>query len=265
MHKAKKKYGQNFLRDKNLLKKIVGSANLENKNVIEVGPGQGALTQFILPIAKKTVAYEIDTSLKSILKEYEDKGLVIKYGDFLISDLKNDIDNFFDNEETHLIGNLPYYITTPIIFKFLEEPLLKSATIMVQKEVSDRLTAIPNTKQYNALSVIIQYQAEVKKLLNVHKTMFFPIPKVDSAIVKISKKSIEDNVFFEKFVNVVKASFTQKRKTLLNNLSQAYNLEKIIALPLLKLINLNENTRAESLEVNDFEKIAMLLIENKII
>src|SRR5690554_5309723 len=159
---AKKKFGQNFISDLNLINKIVNGAKIEGKNVVEVGPGRGALTKVISQTAHKVIAYEIDQDLKQYLDPLSDQfpNLEITYEDFLKTNLKTD-------ESWELIGNLPYYITTPILFKFLEEPQYNSATIMVQKEVGDRILSSPNSKKYNALSVIVQYLTNVEKIVNV--------------------------------------------------------------------------------------------------
>lgn len=251
MHKAKKQYGQNFLTDKNLLKKIVSEANLENKNVIEVGPGRGALTQFVLPIAKKFVAYEIDKSLTPLLTPFVEQGLTLKFGDFLNSDLNQDIQTYFNNEEVHFIGNLPYYITSPILFKILETEKIKTATMMVQKEVGERISSKPNQKTYNALSVLVQYFTNVRKVMTVKKNMFIPQPKVDSVIIQIIKKTTNDETT-KKFIPFVKASFTQKRKTLVNNLNEGFNIEKSKIHDFLKQNNLSETIRAEQISVEMF-------------
>src|SRR5690554_4958494 len=139
MHQAKKRFGQNFLTDKNLLKKIVEAAKIKNKNVLEIGPGLGALTQFLVLDAKKYLAYEIDYSLKEPLKQYEDQHTTFIFKDFLETPVEDELTNYFGHEPIHLIGNLPYYITTPIIFKFLSIPNIETATIMVQKEVGERM------------------------------------------------------------------------------------------------------------------------------
>ncbi|CCV63672.1 Ribosomal RNA small subunit methyltransferase A [Alteracholeplasma palmae J233] len=254
-HKAKKKYGQNFLKDKNLLKKIITKAEIENKNVIEVGPGQGALTQFALPVSNKMVAYEIDKSLTPYLKPFVDQGLKVIFGDFLNTDLEKDIKENFNNEDVHFIGNLPYYITSPIIFKILETEKIKTATIMIQKEVGDRLASLPNQKTYNALSVIIQHYTNVKKVMDVKRAMFFPQPKVDSIIIRIEKKD-QNLGSDEDFKEFVKASFLQKRKTLMNNLSTHYKVDKTALQEFFVGNQLDLNIRAEQISVTKFEELA---------
>jgi len=251
-HQAKKKFGQNFLTDKNLLEKIVRLAQVKNKDVIEVGPGQGALTRFLADVCHSVTAYEIDTSLKPFLNPLESKynNLNIIYDDFM--KIKMDIDH-----EAHIVANVPYYITTPIIFKFLEHPYLKSATIMIQKEVAERIHAKPKTKAYNSLSVLLQYYTKVEKLMDVKRHMFKPAPNVDSIVIKLTKKE-QDLLTFEEeklFIDIVKTAFTQKRKTLVNNLSLFENVEKSDVISYVESLGYAPNVRAEALTINDFIKI----------
>lgn len=248
MHQMKKKFGQNFLRDKNLLKKIVDSANIKDKNVIEIGPGQGALTNFLVLDAKKVLAYEIDTDLKPSLEAIKANNENFDYifQDILLVDLKL-------KEPHHVVANIPYNITSPIIFKILETPLIESATLMVQKEVCDRITSEPNSKNYNALSVIVQYFMDVKKLINVSRQLFMPVPKVDSAVFKmVRKKSPLNKEKEELFIKIVKASFRQKRKTLSNNLSFEFAIEKTEINRFLAEQGINNLTRAEAISVSKF-------------
>lgn len=253
-HQAKKKYGQNFLRDKNLLMKIVRDSNIENKHVIEVGPGLGALTTFLVQTAKKVTAYEIDQSLKPYLDELEQKyeNLDVIYEDFLEADLTK------YNDEIHVVANVPYYITTPILFKILEKENIRTASLMIQKEVCDRLLATPNHKQYNALSVILQYQAHVSKMVDVKRQLFYPIPNVDSAVIRIVKREkrlIEQDKELT-LISLVKEAFKQKRKTLVNNWHQAYSIEKSVLEAFLNTHGYASNVRAESLTKEDFIKLA---------
>ncbi|MBN3491065.1 16S rRNA (adenine(1518)-N(6)/adenine(1519)-N(6))-dimethyltransferase RsmA [Acholeplasma equirhinis] len=255
-HQAKKRFGQNFLTDKNLLRKIVNDANIQGKNVLEIGPGLGALTQFLSLDAKKYFAYEIDLSLKETLKSFESDKATIFFKDFLEDDVQTRLKNYFGDEEIHLVGNLPYNITTPIIFKFLEIDNLKSATIMVQKEVGDRVISETNLKSYNAFSAILQYYAEVSKVVNVGRKMFTPVPQVDSMVIKITKLERRLTPELEKlYIEIVKKSFQHKRKTLLNNLSTGFDLPKDKVLEFLKRFGFDENTRAELLTVTDFIEI----------
>ncbi|MGI6787361.1 MAG: 16S rRNA (adenine(1518)-N(6)/adenine(1519)-N(6))-dimethyltransferase RsmA [Acholeplasmataceae bacterium] len=259
----KKKFGQNFITDTNLINKIVSSAKIDNKNVIEVGPGRGALTKELTKRAKKVIAYEIDHDLAIYLDEIQKEfnNLEIIYDDFLKSEITSD-------EKWELIGNLPYYITTPILFNFLENNIYSSATIMVQKEVGDRIISPPNSKKYNALSVIVQYLTKVEKVVNVSKKLFYPQPKVDSVVIRLEKRNNRQiNTEKEtKFFEFIKASFTQKRKTLTNNLSEYYKKEKNEINIVLRENNLNDNIRAEQLSLEDFinlfNVIVWTLLEN---
>jgi len=253
-HQPKKKFGQNFLRDKNLLMKIVRESNIANQFVIEVGPGQGALTTFLAASAKKVVAFEIDQSLKPILDELEDKyeNLEIVYQDFLTTDLSD------YKEDIHVVANVPYYITTPILFKLLETKNIRTASLMIQKEVCDRLLASPNHKEYNALSIILQYHAEVSKMMDVKRHMFFPVPNVDSAVIRIVKRNnpLIEPAKEKLFIRMVKEAFTQKRKTLVNNWHQGFQVAKEDLESFLDENGFNKNVRAEALTIKDFIKLA---------
>lgn len=250
-HQVKKRFGQNFLRDKNLLKKIVTSSHIEDKDVIEIGPGQGALTQFLVEHAKSLIAYEIDKSLKPFLDRFEVLDHVeIRYEDFM--------DTTLPLGQYHVVANVPYYITTPILFKLLESEQIKTASLMIQKEVCDRLLAEPNTKAYNALSIMVQYYAKAKRMMTVNRKLFYPVPNVDSAVLRIEKyderplKDKQEQLFFK----IVKAAFKQKRKTLVNNLHQGFDISKSDIKSFLVSINLKENIRAEQIDMKTFIEIA---------
>lgn len=255
-HQAKKRFGQNFLRDKNLLMKIVKDSNIINKHVIEVGPGQGALTTFLALSAQDVVAYEIDVSLKPILDkiEKEHTNLKVVYEDFLEADLSVFLDDM------HVVANVPYYITTPILFKILETPSIKTASLMIQKEVCDRLLATPDSKQYNALSIILQYHAHVHKMMDVKRHMFYPVPNVDSAVIRIEKRDVpliepdKEKIF----IQLVKEAFRQKRKTLVNNWHEAFNRSKIDLETFLIREGFVANIRAEALTKEDFIRLARM-------
>ena len=252
-HQAKKRFGQNFLRDKNLLMKIVKESNIADKHVIEVGPGQGALTTFLAMQARDVTAFEIDETLQPILNEIEHKypNLKVIYQDFLNTDLSH-----FPTD-LHVVANVPYYITTPILFKLLESENIKTASLMIQKEVCERLLATPNHKQYNALSIILQYHADAHKMMDVKRHMFYPVPNVDSAVIRIVKrnKPLLNNDKETLFLSLVKEAFRQKRKTLVNNWHQAFNIPKIELESFLSNLEINPHARAESLTKEDFIKI----------
>ena len=184
---AKKNFGQNFLINKSILEKIVKEANLNGEDyVIEIGPGLGSLTEFLCLNAKKVLCYEIDDKMVEILadtlKDYDNKKIIL--GDFLKQNVKKDIDEYFgEGAKVKVIANLPYYITTPIMFKLLEVDNIIEEIFMVQKEMGDRFTGEVNTKDYNALSVFVKYHTETKKAFIVGKNNFFPAPNVDSVIL----------------------------------------------------------------------------------
>src|SRR5690606_25941105 len=212
--------------------------------------------QFLSINAKKYLAYEIDYSLIEPLEQYKSDKAKIIFKDFMEDQVEETLNAYFGDEEIHLVGNLPYNITTPIIFKFLEIDNLKSATIMVQKEVGDRVISETNLKSYNAFSAILQYHAEVSRVVNVGRKMFTPPPQVDSTVIQIVKREKRLSKEDEKvYVELVKKAFQHKRKTLLNNFNTGFNLPKEKALEFLKRHGFDENTRAENLGVDDFIRL----------
>ncbi len=258
----KKKFGQNFLVDQNILQKIVSIPSLSKDTlVIEIGPGMGSLTEHLLANSKHVLAYEIDKDLIPILKStFNDMNLTVHNKDFLKSDIDKDIESLditYDN--VVVVANLPYYITTPIIMKIIEEStLVKEMVLMMQLEVARRLTSKPSTKDYNSLSIAIQYKTKAEIALKVPKTVFIPAPNVDSAIVKLTVKD-ELEVFPENeelFYRVVRASFSQRRKTLVNNLFSALNIQKADSIEMLEELGYNPQIRAENLTVGDFVRIS---------
>lgn len=240
-HQHKKRFGQNFIKNQNLIKKIVNLANIDKNDIlVEVGPGEGALTKEILKLGNKLTSYEIDNSLKNKLLEIKEEynNFNIYFEDFLLSKIDQNI-NF-------LIGNIPYNITSPIISKFFRLNHLKTAHLMVQKEFGERLTAKPNTKQYNALSVITSYLSNVHLVMSVSRKMFYPVPKVDSVVVQLVKKDVVKD---EKLILFINNIFSQKRKTLKNNLSNNYHVSKDEINIFLSSFNLKDTVRAEELDV----------------
>lgn len=221
---AKKKYGQNFIIDTSVVEKIARLSLSQDQIVIEVGPGLGALTQQLALIAKHVVAYEIDQDCIDILSEQlsPDKVTLI-HQDFLTVTS----DQVKATGATVLAGNLPYYITTPILFHILEDlTSIKTITVMVQKEVADRFTAKPSTKDYNALSVILQTLCDVKIVMKVKPHVFLPAPAVDSAVVQLIRKdTTQDQTAYFAFL---KLAFTQRRKTLVNNLKSIPNIHQTL-------------------------------------
>lgn len=253
----KKKFGQNFLLDQNILNNIVNLGNISKDTfVIEIGVGAGALTKKISEKAKIVLGYEVDLNLqeplKEILKDY--KNVDIIYDDFLNRNIKEDIKKY-EYKDIMVVANLPYYITTPIITKFIDEKIdVEKIIVMVQNEVADRFAATPGTKSYNSLTIFLNYYFNIKKAFVVSRNVFYPRPNVDSAIVVFEKK--QDKIILKDeslFFKLVKDSFKQKRKTLKNNLS-GYDLDKINKI-LFKL-NKNINVRAESITIDEFAFIA---------
>lgn len=253
----KKKFGQNFIIDENIINSIINKAEIDkNTLVIEIGPGAGSLTNKLADTAKNVLCYEIDTTLEGILKENLDKynNVDIIFNDFLKSNVIEDLKKY-NYDKLYVVANLPYYITTPIIIKIIEDKIpVDKMCVMVQKEVGDRFKAVPGTKDYGSLSVFINYYFNVRKLLDVSKNVFIPKPNVDSIVVEFSKKenyikANNEDLLFE----IIKDSFTQKRKTIKNNLKN-YNLE--IVEQVLQKHNLDLSVRAESLDLNIFIDIA---------
>ena len=252
----KKKFGQNFIIDENIIRNIVDKADVDKDTlVIEIGPGAGSLTNFLAKKSKNVLCYEIDTSLNDILKENlkEYNNIDIVYNDFLKVNVNDDLKKY-DYKKLYVVANLPYYITTPIIIKIIEDKLnVDKIVVMVQKEVGDRFKAIPGSKDYNSLSIFLNYYFEVSKIMDVSKNVFMPKPNVDSIVVEFKKRSNKLKVNEEIFFKLIRDSFVQKRKTLRNNL-KGYNLDKIENI--LNKYNLDLSVRAEQIPIEIFVEIA---------
>jgi 16S rRNA (adenine1518-N6/adenine1519-N6)-dimethyltransferase len=258
---ANKGYGQNFLIDDFVVESIVEKAEV-NKNdlVIEIGPGLGTLTHCLLEKAGKVICIELDKKMLDILNDrfslYKNFELINE--DVLKVDLKKLIAENSNFENVKVVANLPYYITTPIIMKLLEEKLnLESITVMVQKEVAQRLTEKPGSKDTGAITYSINYYTNPKIVLDVSKDCFIPSPKVDSAVIKLEVlrepkiKVLDEKLFFK----IVKSAFLQKRKTLLNSLSNSGIADKSFLEKMLDDLKINEKIRAEQLSLEDFGRI----------
>lgn len=253
----KKSFGQNFIVDKNIIDNIIKFSLVDKDTmVIEIGPGAGSLTTALAASSKSVLCYEIDDSLKDVLsdslKNFDNVDII--YQDFLKANVSETLKkNNYD--KLYVIANLPYYITTPIITKIIEDKLnVDKIVIMVQKEVGDRLKAQPGSKDYNSLSIYISYYFNVKKLMDVSRNVFLPKPNVDSIVIELSKKENKyklknENVFFK----LVRDSFVQKRKTLRNNL-KAYDLN--IIEKVLNKYGYDLSVRAENLSIDVFVDIA---------
>lgn len=256
----KKKFGQNFIIDENIIENTLNSIDLDNETlVIEIGPGAGSLTYKVASRAKKVICYEIDTTLKEILsvnlKEFTNVNIIFE--DFLKRDVLSDLkkESF---KKLYVVANLPYYITTPIIEKFIDDNIpVDKIVIMVQKEVGDRFKAVPKTKSYGSLTVYLNYYFDIRKVMNVSRNVFLPRPNVDSVIMEFSRKKSpyqlkDEKIFFE----LIRAAFSQKRKTLRNNL-KGYDLEKIEVV--LEKHSFSLMTRAEELSLEIFVEVANAL------
>lgn len=256
----KKKYGQNFLTDKNLLASICSDAGIESSDeVLEIGAGMGALTKPLCERAKKVVSYEIDTELEQYLQSLNCDNLTLHFEDALKKDLA-EIEKDFPGKYK-LVANLPYYITSPLIFKFLSSQKISSLTVMVQKEVGERITAKVGGKEYGLLSVSCAFFGAAKIMRKVPRSMFKPQPEVDSCIVKIEVEKNKFSVSEEAFFKVVKAAFKSRRKTLLNNLSEGLNASKSAFDGFIQDLS----KRAEMLSVQDFVSLTKQLQERGLV
>lgn len=253
----KKSLGQNFLIDKNFVDKIIDAADIENQNVLEIGPGIGTITYEMAKLAKKVVAIEIDQSLIPILDENLeefDNAKVINQ-DILKTDLKKLVEEEFNGESFKVVSNLPYYITTPIIEMLITTGLpCENMTIMVQKEVAERMVADERSKDYSSLSVFIKFYTEAEVITNLPKSVFMPQPKIDSTILNLNLRIYDENVNQDLLFKLVRAGFNKRRKTILNSMSDV--IEKDRLKEAFAKVNLAENLRAENLSLDDFIKLS---------
>ena len=262
----KKSFGQNFLTDTNILQKIVDTAEIDDQvNVIEIGPGIGALTEFLAERAAQVMAFEIDHRLVPILADTlrDFDNVTVVNEDILKVDLAQHIQNFKNPDlPIKVVANLPYYITTPILMHLIESSIpFSEFVVMMQKEVADRISAKPNTKAYGSLSIAVQYYMTAKVAFIVPRTVFVPAPNVDSAILKMVRRpepavAVEDEKFFFK---VSKASFIHRRKTLWNNLTGYFGKTDEIKDKLTKALDqagLSPSVRGEALGLEEFASLA---------
>ncbi|WP_173918023.1 16S rRNA (adenine(1518)-N(6)/adenine(1519)-N(6))-dimethyltransferase RsmA [Halobacillus sp. Marseille-Q1614] len=261
----KKSLGQNFLIDVNILKNIIEHAGIDKQaGAIEIGPGIGALTEQLAEHAGKVVAFEIDQRLIPILEDtlsdYDHVNIINQ--DILEADVIQVMkENFAEGQPVKVVANLPYYITTPILMKLLMDRLpVDSITVMIQKEVAERMAAGPNTKSYGSLSIAVQYYTEAEIAMNVPKTVFMPQPNVDSSVLHLKMRAeppvkVEDEEFF---FDLVKATFGQRRKTLMNNLSRHFKneMDKQEIRTRLEAAEIDPSRRGESLTMEEFAVLA---------
>ncbi|MDY2780546.1 MAG: 16S rRNA (adenine(1518)-N(6)/adenine(1519)-N(6))-dimethyltransferase RsmA [Bulleidia sp.] len=262
--RAKKNFGQNFLVDASVTGRMASTLR-DDGVVIEVGPGIGSLTEELAKRAKHVRSYEIDERLipvlEDTLKDYDNVEIVLQ--DILETDINKELQPLVDKyKHIEFAANLPYYITTPVLFKLFESSIpFEKIVVMIQKEVADRFSAKPGTKEYGALSVESQYLYDVKKLFNVPRTSFNPAPNVDSAVISFTKHEKNKTVDNEKlFFELVKACFKQRRKTLYNNLKEYFDSKEKAESLLLKA-NIPLETRAEMLDLNQYIELYKALKE----
>ena len=262
----KKSLGQNFLIDPNILRNIVSHAELtKDSGAIEVGPGIGALTEHLARAAKKVVSFEIDQRLLPVLEDTLSayNNVKIVHSDILKADVAGIIaQEMPEIKDIMVVANLPYYVTTPILMKLLHDRLpIRGFVVMMQKEVADRITAKPGTKEYGSLSIAIQYYVTAEIAMTVPKTVFMPQPNVDSAVIKLIKRAeppvkvIDENFLFE----VSRLSFAQRRKTILNNLQSGLpngKQKKEVIIEALQQVGIEPSRRGETLTIEEFGKLA---------
>ena len=266
-----KKYGQNFLIDTHVLDKIIKAADITDRDyVVEIGPGIGTMTQYLAAAAAKVTAIEIDRALIPILhdtlREYENVDIINE--DVLKVDLKRLADEKNDGRPVKVVANLPYYITTPIIMTIFENNVpVENVTVMVQKEVADRMQTGPGTKDYGALSLAVQYYAKPEIVANVPPNCFIPRPNVSSAVIRLTRhKKCPVCVEDEKMMfRIIRAAFNQRRKTLQNSICNAQDLSftKLQIVEVLQKMDLLLTVRGETLSLEQFAEFTNFLIENR--
>ena len=256
-----KGFGQNFITDANLLSAIAAdSGACPTDSVVEVGPGAGTLTAELARIAKDVLAIEIDTNLQPVLAETlaEFSNVTVRFTDFM----KLPMEELDALGAYHVVANLPYYITTPVLFRFLEESrAVKSITVMVQKEVADRLCATPGSAEYGAVTVAVDYAGGARLMRKVPRQMFYPVPNVDSAVVRIDCAETcpraKDEAHFRR---LVKAGFAMRRKTLANNLISAFSMTREEVNAVLREAGFSESVRGETLSAADYVRLSDVMV-----
>lgn len=259
--KFSKKYGQNFITDKNFLDSIVAKSGVGKEDVVvEIGAGAGTLTRALSLAAKRVVAYEIDGSLAPALNAVAAQcgNVQVIFRDFMS---EPDVSKTLGTDEYKVVANLPYYITTPILFRLIEDAEVppKSISVMVQREVADRLTAKPGSKDYGALTVAVDYRYEARKIADASRKMFIPEPNVDSAVVLMTRREQQPRSDAKLFSKVVRAAFAMRRKTLVNNLVAAFSLKREQCEALLSECGLEKDVRGEALSREEFDALALAL------
>jgi len=253
----KKSLGQNFLKDEFVLKQIADSFSAtENDLILEIGPGKGALTKYLIEKPSSTLCYELDERMKNVLFSFDSEKCHFIFDDFLKRDLKKDIGDF--SGKLYVIANIPYYITTPIITHLLQSGVeVEGMTLLVQKEVAERFSSLPGNKEYGYFTVLLSHFFEVQKLFDVSPQSFTPVPNVWSSVVRLTRKENRKSLDISLFEGFLKQAFSQKRKTLKNNL-KGYDFEKI--LPILEKYSFSNSVRAEELSYDIFVELFQELV-----
>ena len=270
--RPKKSLGQNFLTDETVLENIVAAADVTSEScVLEIGPGMGVLTRELAKAAGHVAAVEIDTSILPVLEQNicEFSNVTVVNQDILKADLAALFADLFGTRSVKVIANLPYYITTPIIMKLLEEDLpITSIVIMIQREVARRLAAAPGTKDYGAITPVVQYKAEVAPICDVPPEAFEPVPKVWSSVIRLDVRqtppvSVTDEAHF---FHVIRAAFAQRRKTFVNSAGSypALGVEREDVKKVLQKLNFSENIRGEILSIEQFAQISNELVRERL-
>jgi len=260
--KFSKGLGQNFIIDENIVEKILNGADIsENDFILEVGPGIGVMTKAMAERAKKVVSVEIDSTLIPVLEETlaESNNVKIINEDILKLDINKVIEEEFNGVAPKVIANLPYYVTTPIIMRFLEENIpVEDIVVMIQKEVGERIGASPNSKTYGSLSVVIQYYSNPTVVAKVPRTVFMPQPNVDSIVVRLNilKSPKVELLDKEIFFKTVKSAFSMRRKTLLNTISAGFSMDKEMVRNIFEKADIDYKRRGESLSIYEFAELS---------
>ena len=265
-----KKYGQNFLIDGNIVSNIVKNAGITKEDtVLEIGPGIGTMTQVLCEQAKNVIAVEIDKRLIDVLtftlRDYDN--VTVINSDILKCNIEELCKQYSSNGRLKVVANLPYYITTPIIMELLEKnnnSVIESITVMIQKEVAERLGAEPGNKDYGAITLSINYYSDANIVMTVPASCFMPRPNVDSAVIRMDiydkpPVATKDEV---KMFKVIKAAFSQRRKTLVNSVSSSTDIAKETILKSLNEMGLSESVRGETLSLEQFAELSDRIIEN---
>ncbi len=255
-----KKFGQNFITDLSLLRAIVADAEVDNDLVIEVGCGAGTLTRCLCERASRVIGFEIDERLRSVLDVTLDgiPNVQIEFADVMKLD-DGELYAITQRKPFKLVANLPYYITTPLLFRFLYLKNLSSLTVMVQKEVAQRMCAKADTANYGALTAQLALMGDAKYLRTVSRSAFTPSPNVDSAVVRLDIAPKCDESEIKKVKRLIATAFAMRRKTLANNLSSAYGINKGMAIELIQKAGFREDVRGETLDVSDFIHLSKFL------